>query len=76
LRVPHLIKTMEYVKDASVKLFLLETEQEQLKKIKNNAAALIRKINPPLRREQNEDEKKSYLRAIEKLVGRRGTKYG
>jgi len=72
LCIPHLIKAMAYTNDASLVLFLLETEKKQLERVKMDALELIRKKNPPLRWEQTDDEKNSGFRAIEKLVGRRG----
>ena len=70
LCIPHLSKTMAYTKDASLISYLLETEKLQLERVKMNALELIRKEGPPLRWEQTDDEKKSWFRAIEKLVGR------
>jgi len=70
---PHLLKILNHIKDASITKFLLKTELEQLKRVKSHAMELLRKKEPPLRWEQTDDEKGSYFRAIEKLVGRRGT---
>jgi len=70
---PHLLKILSYVKDPSLREFLLDTELEQLKRVKSNAMELVRKKYSPLRWERTDDEKASYFRAIEKLVGRRGT---
>lgn len=70
---PHLLKIFNYVKDTSLREFLLDTELEQLEKVKASAMELVRKKDSPLRWEQTDDEKVSYFRAIEKLVGRRGT---
>jgi len=69
---PHLLKILGYVKDSSLREFLLDTELEQLKRVKSNAMELVRKKDAPLRWERTEDEKVSYFRAIEKLVGRQG----
>jgi hypothetical protein len=75
LCIPHLIKTLAYTNDDSLTPFLLETAKKQLERVKMNAVELIRKKDAPLRWEQTDDEKNSYFRAIEKLAGRRGTKY-
>jgi len=41
-----------------------------------NAVELIRKRGLSLRWEQTEDEKNSYFRAVEKLIGKRGLECG
>jgi len=70
---PHLFKILSYAKDSSLREFLVDTELAQLKRVKFNAMELVRKKDSPLRWERTDDEKASYFRAIEKLVGRRGT---
>ena len=74
LCIPHLVKATADTNDASLVSFLFETEKSQLERVKLNSMELIRKKNAPLRWEQTEDEKNSYFRAIEKLIGRRGHK--
>jgi hypothetical protein len=71
--MPHFIKIADYIEDDSVMKFLFETEIAQMEKIKVNAINLIQKQEPPLCWEQTEDDKKSWFRAIEKIVGRSGT---
>jgi len=73
LCMPHFIKIVDYLEDGSLIKFLFETEIAQMEKIKSNAINLIQKKEPPLCWEQTEDEKKSWFRAIEKIVGRSGT---
>ena len=73
LCIPHFIKIVDYIEDDSLIKFLLETEISQMEKIKANAINLTQKKDPPLCWEQTEDEKKSWFRAIEKIVGRSGT---
>ena len=70
--MPHLIKIIDYIEDDLLIKFLFETEIAQMEKIKANAINLIRKRDPPLSWEQTEDEKGSWFRAIEKIVGRNG----
>jgi hypothetical protein len=72
LCIPHFIKIMDCIEDDSLLKFLFETELAQMEKIKASAINLIQKKEPPLCWEQTEDEKKSYFRAIEKIVGRSG----
>ena len=72
LCMPHLIKIIDYIEDDLLIKFLFETEIAQMEKIKANAINLIRKRDPPLSWEQTEDEKGSWFRAIEKIVGRNG----
>jgi len=74
LCVPHLIKTIIGVKDDSLVSFLFEEEKEKMEQLELNAREYVHKRNAPLRWEQTDDEKNSWFRAIEKLVGRRGTK--
>jgi len=74
LCLPHLIQTVRQLKDDSIVSFLLETTKERLESVKSNAGDFIRKKLPPLRWEQTKDEKNSGFRAIEKLIGRPGTK--
>jgi len=69
----HLLMVLNHVRDESITEFLLETGLEQLKRVKSHGMEFMRKKNPPLRWEQTDDEKAAYFRAIEKLVGRRGT---
>jgi len=73
LCIPHFVKTMDYIEDDSLIRFLFETEIAQLEKVKIDAANFIQKKEPPLCWQQTEDEKKSWFRAIEKIVGRSGT---
>ncbi|NLH15863.1 MAG: MFS transporter [Phycisphaerae bacterium] len=72
LCIPHLMKGMEYFEDISILKYLYETEIDQLETVKTNTASFIKKMDPPLRWEQTEDEQKSWYRAIEKMVGRSG----
>jgi len=69
----HFIRALDYIEDVSLIKFLFETEIAQLEKIKANAGSFIQKKEPPLCWQQTEDEKKSWFRAIEKIVGRSGT---
>jgi hypothetical protein len=73
LCIPHFIKIVDYIENGLLIKFLFETEIAQIEKIKANAINLIQKKEPPLCWEQTEDEKKSWFRAIEKIVGRSGT---
>jgi len=73
LCMPHFIKIADYIEDDSVMKFLFEAEIAQMEKIKVNAINLMQKQEPPLCWEQTEDDKKSWFRAIEKIVGRSGT---
>ncbi len=73
LCIPHFIKVQDYVKDLALLRFLFKTQIAQLEKIKSDAESLIQKSSPPLSWQQTEDEKKSGIRAIEKIVGRIGT---
>jgi hypothetical protein len=73
LCMPHFIKIVDYIEDGSLTNFLFETEITQMEKIKANATNLIQKKDPPHCWGQTEDEKKSWFRAIEKIVGRSGT---
>jgi len=75
LCIPHLIKTIIEVKDDSLVSFLFEEEKEKMEQLELNAREFVRKRNAPLRWEQTDDEKNSWFRAIENLVGRRGQKY-
>jgi len=72
LCMPHFIKISDYIEDGLLTKFLFETEIAQMEKIKANAMNLIQKKDPPHCWEQTEDEKKSWFRAIEKIVGRSG----
>ena len=72
LCIPHWLKCMYYVENESIAKFLMETQITQLKKIKENAISFIHKKKPPLRWQQTEDEKCSWFKAIEKIVGRIG----
>jgi hypothetical protein len=75
LCIPHFIKVSLSVRD--------DMQRERLRAIqKNHTAALmhelrefIRKKLPPLRWERTGDERLAYWRSLEKLVGRRGTKW-
>jgi len=73
LCIPHFIKIVDYIENGLLIKFLFETQIAQMEKIKANAINLIQKKEPPLCWEQTEDEKKSWFRAIEKIVGRSGT---
>jgi len=73
LCIPHFIKALDFVEDESLIKFLFEVETAQLERIKQDAANFIQKKEPPLCWQQTEDEKKSWFRAIEKIVGRSGT---
>ena len=73
LCIPHFVKALDYIEDDSLIRFLFETEIAQLEKVKIDAANFIQKKEPPLCWQQTEDEKKSWFRAIEKIVGRSGT---
>jgi len=72
LCLPHFIKIIDYVEDDTLLEFLFKAEISQLEKIKSDAMNFIKKRQPPLCWGQTEDEKKSGLKAIEKLVGRSG----
>jgi len=72
LCIPHFIKFLDYARNDSVVEFLFQSENSQTDKIRASAMNFISKRAPHRRGEQTEDEKKSYFRAIEKLVGRRG----
>jgi hypothetical protein len=72
LCIPHFIKIVDYIEDGSLIKFLFETGLAQMGKIKADAINLIQKRESPLCWEQTEDEKKSWFRAIEKVVGRNG----
>ena len=71
--IPHFIKIVDYIEDRSLVKFLFEAQIAQMEKIKASAINLMKKKEPPLCWEQTEDEKKSWFRAIEKIVGRSGT---
>jgi len=71
---PHLIQIVMQLKDDLIISFLLETAKSKLETVKLNAGEYICKRHPPLSWEQTKDEENSGFRAIEKLVGRRGTK--
>jgi len=72
LCMPHLMKVIDYFEDVSLLKFLFETEIDQLEKTKADAANFVSKRYPPLRWGQTNNEKKSWFRAIEKIVGRSG----
>jgi len=73
--IPHLMKALTYTNsDNHLASFLVKTEKKQLERVKVNALELIRKRHSSLRWQQTDDEKNSWFRAIEKLVGRRGQK--
>ena len=74
--IPHLIQAAACVKDESLFSFLMEVQKKQLERIRIDAAGLLSKKDAPLRWEQTDDEKNSYFRSIEKLVGRRGLRNG
>jgi len=73
LCIPHFIKIVDYIENGLLIKFLFETEIAQLEKVKIDAANFIQKKEPPLCWQQTDDEKKSWFRAIEKIVGRSGT---
>ncbi|MCF6149694.1 MAG: hypothetical protein E3K37_13655 [Candidatus Kuenenia sp.] len=70
--MPHFIKLMDYSNDKSLLEFLFDTQITQIARIKSDAESFIRKMNPSSRWEQTKAEKKSWLLAIEKIVGRNG----
>jgi hypothetical protein len=70
--MPHFLKIVNYIEDIQLSRFLFDTQLIQLEKIKSDAASFIGKKEPPLRWEQTEAEKRSWFRAIEKIVGRNG----
>jgi hypothetical protein len=72
LCIPHYIKAINYIDDASLMVFLYETQIYQLERIRTNACSFISKRYPPQRWKQTEDEKKAWFQAIEKIVGRSG----
>jgi hypothetical protein len=73
LCMPHLMKVINYIDDISFLKFLFKTEIDQLEKVKTDAAGFVGKRYPPLRWEQTDNEKNSWFRAIEKIVGRSGS---
>jgi hypothetical protein len=72
LCISHYVKAINYIDDDSLMDFLYETQISQLEKIKSDAESFISKRNPPMRWNQTEDEKISWFRAVEKIVGRNG----
>jgi len=72
LCIPHYVKAVNYIDDNSLMSFLYETQIHQLERIKTDAESFISKRYPPKRWNQTEDEKISWFRAIEKIVGRSG----
>jgi len=73
LCIPHYTQTIDYIDDSFLLTFLYETQVAQLEKVKADAASFVNKRQPPLRWEQTDDERISWFRAIEKIVGRSGT---
>lgn len=73
LCIPHCVKAINYIDDDSLMDFLYEAGINQLKRIKTNADSFISKRYPPQRRQQTEDEKISWFRAVEKIAGRSGS---
>jgi len=73
LCIPHYMKIKDYIDDSLLMNFMYETQVAQLEKVKVDAIGFVNKRQPPMRWEQTEDEKKSWFRAIEKLVGRSGS---
>jgi len=73
LCMPHLMKITGYIDNDLLLDILYETEIYQLEKLKSDAADFVSKRYPPQRWKQTEDEKKSWFRAIEKIVGRSGS---
>jgi hypothetical protein len=72
LCIPHLMKVIDYIEDVLLLKYLFETEIDQLEKVKTDAASFVSKRYPPLRWEQTDNEKSSWFRAIEKIIGRSG----
>jgi len=73
LCILHYVKAVNYIDDNSLMSFLYETQIHQLERIKTDAESFISKRYPPKRWNQTEDEKISWFRAIEKIVGRSGS---
>jgi len=73
LCIPHYRKAINHIDDDLLVSFLYEMQINQLERIKTNANSFISKRYPPQRWEQTKDEKRSWIRAIEKIVGRRGS---
>ncbi len=75
LCMPHFIKVFLLEKDERVKERLKVIHESHITELIHELEEFIKKKDPPQKWERTEDEKLSYWRSLEKLVGRQGTKW-
>jgi len=72
LCIPHLVSTVRLCKDADIIREIFEIESEKLNSLKDELEEFERKHDYRFRKEAPGAEKDSWVRAIEKLIGKEG----